>query len=1060
MQNLAERKIVEGSTFYTVLNPSQQEAVNALDGPVLVLAGPGTGKTELLSVRAAHILAKREGILPENILIMTYTNSAAKAIKERLSRVIGSRGYDVMAGTFHGFANSIIQESEEAAEYVGDKVQMTAVEQVRAITYILDRAKGVAAIRPFRAPYFYLNEIVQRIGEMKKDGIAPRRFQEYVGAPGTRAEEIEPKQLVRLKALAVVYERYEEIKEGKDPGIFDRRGRYDFDDMILFATEALRKERGLADEYRRRFRFVMVDEYQDTNEAQLDLLFTLMDYAEPNLCCVGDDDQSIYRFQGASVGNFRVLKDRFPAIKVITLKDNYRSTKEIVDFASRVIRAIPREERAGEKPVVAVKDYAGKEIEYREFTTETEELLFIVDKVKGLRAMIEKAPDADEESRAHPYATMAVLVRRRSDILKVVDAFLQAGIPYATDGKEDIRQEKRVRQLLDVLELATLGPSDTKEADLAFYKVVTADYFRIPLSDILRFIQQVDAERSRAGNGPTKGRPSLLGRFLGEFGCEASGLDQPPSLVRFPIVGTLGFEQPLRILRAAWSIGRLLRDAHANPVHSVLLGFLNDAGLFQYILEQYTTEDILKIRDLRGIASFVNMVKSSDIARPGLRLAEFMDELKLIEENGLSIQGELVTKTQDGIRIFTAHGSKGLEFRTVFIPFCLQKKNWPARQRGELIALPPDLFKTRERVKEKSAAKELFLQDEARLFYVATTRAKANLIFTASPRDDDVTSSYLKTLPRAETRSFAAREEPVLVASLSSAGGQDLSPRAEEVLRDMIRTLSLNPTSLNNYLSCRRKFLYDHVLRLPGRKKQSLVFGNGVHKALEETYRHFKKEGIFPQFSFFEEVFTAELEYQGVDEATRSRCMERMETLKGWFHEASRDPVRPLELERRIAITVGDGITFVGKFDKVELEDEKKGLVKVVDYKTGKPDAHVKAIEECGSIASEDCDGYLRQLVAYKMLFDRGGSASGRYTVRHGELVFVEPLSVNIGRTGLKKGDYVTRSIEIRDDMVKELEGLIVRCWADISALKFERLRERDEKKCGKCDFASICWGG
>ena len=202
----------------------------------------------------------------------------------------------------------------------------------------------------------------------------------------------------------------------------------------------------------------------------MEFLFCLLDYKYPNLLCVGDDDQSIYRFQGANIGNFKLLERRFPGLKTLSLKENYRSSRELIDVSSKVIGLIPPDDRMGSKELTAMKDYPEKEITFNEFTAEEEEVLYIVDKVKELKKAIESDRSLSKEERANPYNNIAILVRKRSDILKIIDAFLQAGIPYATDGKEDISGEMRVKQLLDVLELAHLDPHEHALKDLALYE--------------------------------------------------------------------------------------------------------------------------------------------------------------------------------------------------------------------------------------------------------------------------------------------------------------------------------------------------------------------------------------------------------------------------------------------------------------------------------------------------------------------------------------------------------------------------------------------------------------
>lgn len=994
-----------------------------------MLAGPGTGKTQLLSVRAASIL-KHSTANPDNILILTYTNAAAKAMKERLARVIGLRGYDIEVGTFHSFANSIIQESAEAAEYVGDRIPMSDIEQVKAIEYSLDTTKGIDAIRPFRAPYNYLKEIQRRISDMKKDDITPDALDRYLSDKRSMCGKMEEKYIKRLRALAVVYRRYEELKKGKDKGIFDERGRYDFDDMILFAIEALKNEPGLADGYRDQYRYIMVDEFQDTNGAQMDLLLTLCHGKNPNLCCVGDDDQSIYRFQGASVANFERFRRKFPSAKTVQLRDNYRSASELIDISRSIISLVPGEERAGEKKLRAIKDYPGKEIIFSEFTTEEEELLYIVGKVRELAAAAEKDRGADEAERLNPYNSIAVLVRKRDQILKVVDAFLQAGIPYATDGKEDIGGEKRVRQLMDVLELAHIEPVEIDAKDSALYKVLTADYMKIPHTEILRFIHGVN-EKRRKGSPDT----TVLGEFLLE-GHEKFG-------------------------RAADAIRQLLADANAMPVHKVLMDFIKNSGMYSYVLREFSKNGILRIRQLRSIGSFVNMVKSSDLANPSIRLKEFMDEMRTRKGHGLPLQGDLVTLTQSGVRVYTAHGSKGLEFRSVIIPFCLQNKSWPARPVPESIQMPPDLFKTRRRADSREESRRLYLQDETRLFYVATTRARAALIFTASPADGAVATSYIDKIDikRSGPSDRSVDEEALIGKSLTAAEAEDPFVGTEEILRDMVSNMTLNPTRLNNYISCRRRFLYNDVLKLPGAKRRSLVFGNCVHKALEEAYKTFKESGKFPTFAFFEREFARELRFQGVDKTMARECLNRAGTVAGWFRRESKDPVTPISLEKRLMITVGDNIIFTGKYDKVEWCDKAGRTVRILDYKTGKPDDHLKAIGSCADLHSPDCEGYLRQLVAYKMLFEKDKHESKTGKVVSGALVFIEPVSADIARLGYREGDYVKKEVAITDSMVSELEDVIKEAWKNIKQLHFEKLVEYDRKLCANCDFATICWG-
>jgi len=1018
------------------LNAAQKEAVQKLDGPVLITAGPGTGKTHLLSFRAAAIMKERK-VPGENILILTYTNAAARSVKERLAGIVGFAGYRIFADTFHGFANSVILDSEEAAGTLGERIQMTDLEKIQCLQYIIDTFTGaVKELRPFGYPYLYMREIARRISELKNEGVEPAEFERYSKGIAPDGVYVDKKHVPRLSELAFIYRKYEELKKGKDPNIFDERGRYDYDDMIMLAIKTLDSEPSLMKAYRERFRYVMVDEFQDTNGAQLELLFRLCGEKKPNLLCVGDDDQSIYRFQGASVSNFRALKERFPGIKAISLKENYRSTKEIIGLFSGIIGRIPAGERMDpEKKLLPRVNYGKKNIEFVRFSAEDEEVEFILKKIKSIKKDIENSGELAKDEKKRPYNNIAVLVRKRAFMLKLIDGFLKAGIPYATDGKEDISREKRVRQMLDALRLAAFERHAENERDLALYRILTSDFFRIPQERVLRFVN--DANRTvRSKNS------NLFSEFISAYGTKNPDKRPAP-------------KDPMFF--AARAIQRLVRDADSRPVHDILLGFIEDSGLYRFLITGYDKNRILLTRELRALTSFVNMVKNMALSRPDLTLSGFIGELDTMKSHGMAVAGDLVTSTQDGVRVLTAHSSKGLEFHTCLIPFCIQDKSWPLKPRADLIPLPPGIMKRKDKLRERSDLERLNLFDETRLFYVAASRARSNIIFTASPRGDSVSSSFFNNLP-IEPKKTAAKEEDTLAGFLKKrkTGGFEKETRA--ALKDLVKNLVLTPTKLNSFLRCGRKFLYANLLLLPGRKNQSLVFGNCAHKALEDVYNKYKIDGNFPDFGFFRASFGKELRFQGVNKSVESWCLAKLDSLEGWFRQTSVEPVMPIDLEKKKIVSLKGGVAFSGKYDKVEFEDKKRGLIRIIDYKTGKPDEHVKKLDPEADLMSENCDDYFRQLVAYKMLYERDTREPSEYRVSHGVLVFLEPAKRSHRRYNLKKGDYVEKKLKITDEKVDELEKGILEVWRRINNLEFDKLPEPDPKKCKNCVFYSTCW--
>ncbi|MBD3296757.1 MAG: AAA family ATPase, partial [Candidatus Omnitrophica bacterium] len=549
--------------YYRRLNDEQREVVDRISGPLLVLAGPGTGKTQLLSVRAANILREDPGISPENILILTFTNAAARAMRDRLALILGHRGYNVEIETFHSFANSIVLRSERAVKFVKDRIQISDIEKVRALEYLLDHLQGIRELRPFGAPYIHRNEIESKISELKNEGILPGDLKKDIQGLRPDGNYLEKKHIDRLKELASIYENYEKLKNENSGILFDNRGRMDYDDMILIALEALWKDAGLRAEFRQQYKYVMVDEYQDTNGAQLELLFSVLAEHSPNVCCVGDDDQAIYRFQGASLSNFRRLKRKFDDIYEITLRVNYRSSGEVMQVSRSIIDQVPEDERISVKELEPAEHSGSSVIAFREFLTEEEELASLVSTVKDRTAAITSDRSLDEGVRQRPYNNIAVLVRKRSHILKVVDAFLKAGIPYATDGQEDISGEKRVRQMLNVLDLAYMSGAELSEKALPLYKVLTADYVKADHSDVLKFISFVNhMHKEELAGGDKQAEQALLRRFhrwFGVFKRDDAGAPLYPSAddsLKLQISGKLDLRDPRPLHRLAWALDR------------------------------------------------------------------------------------------------------------------------------------------------------------------------------------------------------------------------------------------------------------------------------------------------------------------------------------------------------------------------------------------------------------------------------------------------------------------------------------------------------------------------
>jgi DNA helicase-2/ATP-dependent DNA helicase PcrA len=1067
---------VDFEKTYQQLNPEQRQAVDTLDGPVVVLAGPGTGKTQLLSVRTANILRKTD-LFPSNILILTFTNAGVKAMRERLARLIGNDGYDVVVETFHSFANGLISDSEEAATVKGERVEMTDLERITLLEYLLDHLEGIQAIRNPNAPYLYRRDIESNISALKRDGISPKELYEFLKDYKADGDLIEVKHVNRLKAFAKIYEAYELAKTPNSPyPVFDVRGRYDYDDMILLAIRSLQSEPELLAKAQEQYQYVMVDEFQDTNGSQLKLLRSLFQESRANVCVVGDDDQSIYRFQGASVGNFSLFSQLYDSPVSIVLQQNYRSKKEILEISEKLISQIPDNERVMTKQLQGNRGEDKIAVSSRQFGTPEEELTFLVHALKDM------SPEERNDT--------SILVRTRRQAQDIIEALLQSGLSYTTDGKEDIRGEFRVQQLLKILKIAA-GGLDFEFKDLLLFELLLSDFFEIEHADLLRFTSYVSRKKSdhrKSNKRKTNKTPKEYQmeeshhQILFEEETTTEQTQDKPSLftelvLRFPtpqriavkdeegptqeetdqlsICQELEFKDPHKLHHAAWAIHRLTTRAAHYPVYPLIMTFLQDAGVIDYILKIYDQNEVIRLRELRSVSSFVQNLRKASQAKPGIMIDSYLKDLQQLETHDIPLAGEMVSSSQDGVKILTAHGSKGLEFGTVFVPFCIHDKAWPKRPFPKKIPLPHELMVGQELTHDKTREKLLASFDEARLFYVAATRAKDHLIFSAAPKDKQVISQFLSSAGIAPDERTEISEEETLIQLLTHSAQPDPVEASKETLDGLSQEITLSPSSVNTYLSCRRKFLYHHLLKAPQPTTQALVYGQCIHKALEKSYRRYSKESTLPPLNYFEEQFLQELNWHGVNQSIRQGCLHKLEDAKKWYEQTlAQGSHKPLELERKITRKLQDGIIFTGQFDKVESVGTQ-GEVRVIDYKTGTPDKHIKAIENCDDLNSEDCDDYLRQLVAYKLLYEKGHRS---LRVSSGSLVFLDPVKASVKKYGLEEGSFMNKTVTLTKEMVQQYEGILIETWKSIQELSFERLEEFQDKKCGYCPYKGVCW--
>lgn len=896
---------------YAALNSRQKEAVDAIEGPVMVIAGPGTGKTNILTLRIANILARTD-TEPEAILALTYTTNAAAEMQSRLVSLIGPAAWRVTLTTFHGLCEQIIHDHEERFTDLAGRRVADDVDRRRIMERLFTDADYLDKLAGFGDDPYYITPALRAIEELKREGAGPERLGELVAAEQTtltndpalistrgptkgqlKAEaRLQLERMDRLNELVPLYRAYETA--------LAKEQLYDYTDMLTRVRDALVTDELLRLALQERFQYLLVDEHQDTNAVQNQIVELLAGFFDqPNLFIVGDEKQAIYCFQGASLDNFLYFRDRFKKVRLIALTENYRSSQLILDAAQGI--------RASREPLQAQQTHTPSPIllcsapsvdaQYRDVGRRIQECL-----QRGDR------PDQ-----------IAVLYRRNADGQELASTLAHMGIPYALDAQADVLDDSDIARLLLILEAVhdygQPGP---------LYEALHVPWLKIPPLDIYK---------------------------LSEF----SGRDRNP----YDVIASMS----------------LMADAHLAELNLLLQWSRRMAGWHTLARQEdvsRTLETIVQesgclsalIAHPQGSQKLSRLHALYDIARTLTRtnrratLIDLVDHLRYIRDKGIRLH--IRTPTLPGrVRLMTAHGAKGLEFDTVFLVNCYEK-HWPSPHRSSPLVLPASIYVLRPmpNVSEESDA------EERNLFFVALTRARHQAVISW-PRYDRqgkelAPSRYIDLIPPALIHQENAPLIEIESAHLAPAPstGPDLADR--EYLRERFIQQGFSATALNNYLTCPWQYFYRTLVRIPEAPNVHLMYGNAVDRALEQFFER-RMIGESVDKKVLLTYFNQTVQQQPFPEHDLRTALERgRRALDGWYEKWH--PTWPTHSRHQVRITgipvPGLEITLTGKLDKLELLTDSD--VRVVDYKTGRP----KPKDE----------NYRRQLTFYRTLLDRQGT--------------------------------------------------------------------------------------
>ena len=945
---------------YNMLNKEQKKAVDTIEGPVMVIAGPGTGKTQILTLRIANILLKTD-VNPDNILALTFTESGAKAMRERLLRYVGAAAYRVEIATFHSFAQKQIAKYPDAYPTVVGGQPATDIDRISIIEAILEDS-AVSTLRPGGNPEYYVKPLIGTISDLKRENITPDILAELIVDQEKALLEIEQfhvkgahkgkergeykdaaKSIEKNQALLYVYKLYEAaLREQK---------LYDFDDMILQTVSALENDEDMLRDLQEQYQYLLADEHQDVNGAQNRILELLADYHDqPNIFVVGDEKQAIFRFQGASLQNFLYFETHFRGTRVISLTENYRSGQQILDVGHSLIEAedadlaklrIPLNAAAVSESKAVVQNFSHQAVEDSWLVT-------------GVKHQIDAGVALEE---------IAVIVRSNREVEDISGQLRRAGIAAQASAESDILYHpvtQTIEQLLRAV--STSEPS-------ALFVVLHGAYWGIAVGDVARICAAQNYKQTLSDIVRSD-------ELLKEIGVS----DTEP------------INKLIKVLDEARS-----RSAVEAP-HEVLAYLLEESGYKSYVLQHDPYDGARIIRRLYD--EIEELVKRDRKITLSAVLSVFAQR----RSYGLPLSAPFIGSEQHAVQVMTAHKSKGLEFEVVFAPH-LTDNAWGGKTRRELFKIP------RTTTLPADAA-----DDEKRLLYVLMTRTKRSLFLSSSELNAD-------GRPLTPSRLLAEVDEGLLEEVSTEVAEKAFSPLDQVVAKASHTTIDttlvaqlfakrgFSATSLNNYLRHPFEFYFKNILRVPEVQPPHMQFGTAVHAVLQRATAHHTRTGSLPtdaqQLEWLEHSL-ARLPLTAI-EYTRQH-EKAIEIILPYVTQLEESLPKKTDEEFTISVLLETGdkiipvIPLKGNLDRLDF-DEAGNLIQVVDYKTGKAKSR-NVIE--GNTASSD-GAYKRQLTFYALLLDLYDD--DRYQCRTGVLSFVESAAAG----AVKEEVFVISDAEVAD---------------------------------------------
>lgn len=880
------------------LNKAQHRAVEYVDGPLLIVAGAGTGKTSVITKKISYLLEK--GIAqPENILALTFTDKAANEMEERVDGELQLGYTDLQISTFHMFCQRLL---EKFGFEIGLPKNARLVTDTDAWLLVREHIYdfNLDYYRPLGNPTSNIHALLDHFSKAKDELISSQQYLDYVEGLILDKDEAEIQEKNRLIELANAYHVYNKI-------LLDNNA-LDFGDLIFYSIKLLRERPNILKKISDQFTHILVDEFQDVNYAQYELIRLLAKKAQ--LTVVGDDDQSIYSFRGSNVSIILKFKEDFPGTQEVVLTENYRSSQRILDLAYHsIVHNNPDRLEAKlsiDKKLVAKDDTKSSVIAHIHTETLDEEVFTVVKKIIELK-------------KEHPDSTwddFAILVRANGHATPFLNAFETFAIPYEFLASGGLYRQPIILDALSFLRIVAREYEDS-----SWYRLMQIPPLGIDNRDIQKIISGAKKKSISYFQGIERAREFFI---------------SDASIIHIDLLIS--------------AVKKGIDSARHEKPTTVLYEFMESIGYLKYLTHEENKGNPIVIRQIQYLKQLFDLIQAYEEITPGCSVLGFVEHFDYLLESGDAGKIFQPLDTQDSVNITTIHGSKGLEYRFVFMVNCVEER-FPTRDRSSGIELPTALIHEKD-----GEHADFHIEEERRLFYVGVTRAKEQLYFSSADyysedrKRKKKVSRFLHEINLVENEEDTKKSTELDLGSYKKAEKQ----KNIEVVYDIPNKFS--HSQITSFLKCPYQYKLAHILKIQPKGTASFSFGNTIHATMQKFYTRIQELNQANQGSLFDLALentqknTDEIKVPSVEELLkmydeswqsdwyqdkqqREKYYEKgKEILKIFYTSQKGQWTVPVSLEGWFKVKVGEYI-INGRIDRIDKMHD--GTLEIIDYKTG-----------------------------------------------------------------------------------------------------------------------------